>query len=198
MSNTTTVYIPTPVSDPPTKSGWYNCYAGDEFLGQDYFSDGAFPDKSVTHWLRKVEVTNDSPVQKAIEFFKHDPESIGRWNGGDIVEMLRPYLVQDQARSAHIKQLEEDCRLYEAEIKAFQLSLTNADEKIKDLESIRDKQLLDIAAMAKEISDLKGEREKVASDAWDAAISYYEEGGGPATDSTPDKETYLKSLNTQQ
>ncbi len=50
------VYVPVPIENElPEKSGWYNCYAGDEFLGQDYFYDGKFSHKPVTHWLKPKE-----------------------------------------------------------------------------------------------------------------------------------------------
>lgn len=36
----------------PDKTGFYNCYAGDEFLGQAWFSNGKFSSDKVTAWLR--------------------------------------------------------------------------------------------------------------------------------------------------
>jgi hypothetical protein len=60
------IYITVPVSEPPTETGWYNCYDGSNFLGQDYFLDGKFAVKSVTHWLK--------PVTTLAEIIKHCPE----------------------------------------------------------------------------------------------------------------------------
>lgn len=42
----------------PRASGWYNCYAGDEFLGNDWYDIGEekFKHKPVTHWLERLPI----------------------------------------------------------------------------------------------------------------------------------------------
>jgi hypothetical protein len=48
------VWVEIPVTERlPQESNWYNCYAGDKFLGQAYFSDGSFNGDTITHWLEK-------------------------------------------------------------------------------------------------------------------------------------------------
>jgi hypothetical protein len=184
--NTTIVYIPTPVGEKPKHNhrrfllignagGGVMTFGATDRSGKWFFdSDG---DRKVpitdafTHWLKPVSVSADSPVNRVFEMIEELKYQSN--NSFSILKEVRSYAAEqvsaDLARSAHIS----------------------------NLESIRDKQLLDIAGMAKEIVELKKELEKIASDAWDAAISFYEEGCGPANDSTPNKETYLKSLNTQ-
>jgi Protein of unknown function (DUF551) len=50
----------------PDKSGWYNCYTGSNFLGQDYFIDGKFSHETVTHWLRPVKLMSKEEWEKWI------------------------------------------------------------------------------------------------------------------------------------
>jgi len=53
----TDVWVEVPINERlPDKTDWYNCYNqhGDKFLGHDYFKDGKFQTKNVTHWLEKL------------------------------------------------------------------------------------------------------------------------------------------------
>ncbi len=51
-------YVVLPIEILPPKSGFYNVYNGDKFLGQDYYN---YPDgweyKIVTHWLKEISLS---------------------------------------------------------------------------------------------------------------------------------------------
>jgi hypothetical protein len=121
MSNTPfTVYIPVPVSVKPDKIpnrylvvhlrgtavNLAKCQDNGSWI--DYIS-GLPLRKEYTHWLKKIEITEESPVQELLlkveswvtQKLDYTPtETLG--------QMLERYLPADVARSAYIKQLESE------------------------------------------------------------------------------------------
>lgn len=142
MSTPTTVYMPVPVSERPDKEDYYAYASTVDSFGTAYWTGKEWryyrhvPDnsveKNIKSWLKPIQISSDSPVQKVIDFFKHDPEAIGRWNTSDIVEMLKPFLPADLARTARIQQLEmqvdhleEGCNERDKQIKELEAELKN-------------------------------------------------------------------------
>ena len=71
------------------EDGWYNCYNGSTFLGQDYFHDGIFQHKDVTHWLTPP-ITGYFLTPEEMEEVIRKTWEAGYNRGADEVNVLKP------------------------------------------------------------------------------------------------------------
>ncbi len=124
------VFIPTPVSEKPPKEGYYayinkiGYYHQAYWIGDQwrYYKNVPEPivDDEVDFWLKPIEVSGDSPVNKIYE--KLDELMPGKADSHNALLLLKEIklfaknlTLEDLARSAHIQNLESQVAQLKAE-----------------------------------------------------------------------------------
>jgi hypothetical protein len=145
MSTPTIVYIPVPVSEKPEKDGWYTIVAENAIDLSRWFDsergwDIPETEYAYTYWLKPVQISSDSPVQKVIDWIQGNSSDIESSNMRAAMQMVADYLKHnnlpaDLARSARIQQLEQDVETFKDAMIERNDAYNKSCVRIKELET---------------------------------------------------------------
>lgn len=139
MSNPTTVYLPVPVSEKPERDGYYIVIAHEhEAIGVLRFKDEKWTEwyLNIKAWLKPIQVSEESPVSKIIDFveFHWGSEPLNpAGNMAVLIAQVKKALPADLSRSTYIKQLEDKVSKLEMQNDHLEEGCNERDKELVDL-----------------------------------------------------------------